>query len=117
MNNDYEHIYRGIGWYLNNGNFVRNRNKNIIFVGKQETMSNDIETLSSILNKPLKNIDEIRKNVYSSNESKYLSPLAITNLIEFYKNTDYAALIALKEYNWIDQEILDSYYTYTSDII
>jgi hypothetical protein len=114
MNSRIEHIYKGIGWYLNNGNFVRKRNKNILFVGKQETMKQDIESLGKILNKPFDKNLKVRTNIYSSNDSKYLSPLAIKNIIDFYKDTDYAALIALKDYGWITQETLDSYYFYSS---
>jgi len=105
------HIYRGIGWYLNNGNFVKNHNKNIFFVGKQETMGEDIKKLGTLLNKKLKN-EETRINNYSTAESKYLSPLAIKNIIRFYKYTDYAALIELNKHGWISDSVLDLYYTY-----
>lgn len=107
------HIFKGIGWYLNNGKFVENNINKILFVGKQETMKEDIEKLSGILNINL-NIDiVVRENIYSSEESKYLSPIAITNLIEFYKNTDYAALKQLNKYGWISDEVLASYYKYS----
>ena len=88
-------------------------NKKILFVGRQENMKEDIDKLSIIVNKPLDNDLKVRTNVYSSNESKYLSPLAINNIINFYKNTDYAALIELKKYGWITEETLDSYYFYS----
>jgi hypothetical protein len=105
------HIYRGIGWYLNNGRFVRKHNNNIIFVGKQETMEEDIEGLSVVLNKELKN-EETRINNYSTKESKYLSPLAIKNIIKYYKYTDYAALIELNKHGWISDSVLELYYKY-----
>ena len=112
MNYDFENIHRGIGWYLNNGNFVKNNNHKILFVGKQETMNEDIEKLSGILNVKLNTEHVVRKNIYSSKESKYLSPLAITNLIEFYKDTDYKSLIELNKHGWISDEVLALYYTY-----
>jgi hypothetical protein len=112
MNDPLEHINKGIGWYLNNGKFVKNHNKKIVFVGKQETMEEDIEKLSVVLNKEIKNDEETRINYYSTKESKYLSPLAIKNIIRFYKNTDYAALIELNKHGWISDEVLDLYYTY-----
>jgi hypothetical protein len=111
MNNPLEHINKGIGWYLNNGRFVRNRNSNIIFVGRQETMDEDLQKLGIILDKEIKN-DETRINHYSSKESKYLSPLAIENIKNYYKNSDYAALIELNKHGWISDETLDSYYIY-----
>jgi len=111
MNNPLEHINKGIGWYLNNGRFVKNRNDKIVFVGKQETMNEDIKKLGVLLNRELKN-DETRINYYSTKESKYLSPLAIENIKKYYKNTDYAALIELNKHGWISNEILNLYYTY-----
>ena len=112
MNYDFENIHRGIGWYLNNGIFVRNRNHNILFVGKQETMKEDIEKLSGILKVKLNTEHIVRRNIFSSTQSKYLSPLAIQNLIEFYKDTDYAALKELNKHGWISDEVLALYYTY-----
>ena len=106
------HINIGIGWYLNNGDFIEIYNDKILFVGKQESMEEDIEKLGKILDKPLNKNIKIRNNIYSSEESKYLSPLAINNLIEFYKDTDYKALIELKNYGWISDEVLASYYMY-----
>lgn len=113
MNYNFENIYRGIGWYLNNGNFVENNNHKILFVGKQETMEGDIEKLSGILNVKLNTEHVVRKNIYSSEQSKYLSPLAIANLIEFYKDTEYAALKQLNKHGWISDEMLALYYTYS----
>jgi hypothetical protein len=125
-----EHIFKGIGWYLNNGKFIKNKNNKILFVGKLETMDSDIQLLKETLiknnidiktsiqntenteNTENRSLKIIRKNIYIKDESKYLSPLAIQNLIEWYKNTDYTALQQLKEYDWITQETLDSYYTY-----
>jgi hypothetical protein len=111
MNSPLEHINKGIGWYLNNGKFVRNHNSNIIFVGRQETMDEDIERLGVLLKKELKS-DKIKINNYSSKESKYLSPLAIENIVNYYKDSDYAALIELNKHGWISDETLKSYYTY-----
>lgn len=106
------HIFRGIGWYLNNGDLVKNNNNKILFVGRQESMKRDIEKLNIILDNKLKPSNDKMVNKFSPEESKYLSPLAIANLIEFYKNTDYAALIELKNHGWIDEEVLESYYKY-----
>jgi hypothetical protein len=114
FDNDFNgnHFLYGIGWALNNGNFVKNRNNRILFVGKQETMKEDIERLGKILNVNLNSNKKVRENIYVSEESKYLSPLAIKNIIEWYKNTDYKALEELQKHGWITQESLDSYYKY-----
>ena len=113
MNMGDGHIFKGIGWYLNNGKFVKERNNDILFVGKTETMSEDITNLSLLYNTDLNTNIIVRKNNVSSKESKYLSPLAIENIIEFYKDTDYAALIELNKHGWISDEVLALYYTYT----
>jgi len=119
MSMENTHIFKGIGWYLNNGNFVKNRYASILFVGKIETIKEDIIALGykmiiNINNSLLSDIPCI-KNKNDSNElnkSKYLSPLAIQNLIEWYTSTDYAALQELYNYNFITKETLDSYYLY-----
>jgi len=111
MHMPHEHIYKGIGWYLNNGKFIKNHNEKILFVGKMETMDEDIEKLGVLLNKKLKP-DEKRINYYSSKESKYLSERAIENIIDFYKDTDYSALIELNKHGWISDKVLALYYTY-----
>ena len=110
MNSSYGHTYKGIGWYLNNGKFIKKRNNKILFVGKLETINSDIILLEKKLKIKFSRIFYIRKN--NSILSKYLSPLAIRNIINFYKNTDYKALEELHNYGWISKEILDSYYKY-----
>ena len=107
-----EHIFKGIGWYLDNGDFVEKNNNRILFVGKQERMDEDINKLSKVIDITLDKSIRVRENIYVDREMKYMSPLAIKNIIEFYKNTDYLALEVLHKYNWISKETLDSYYIY-----
>ena len=112
MNSLEEHIYKGIGWYLNNGNFVKNRNNRILFVGKQETMVEDIKALGLKLNITLNENLKLRENVYVDKKMKYLSEIGIRNIINFYKDTDYAALEQLYIHGWISIDTLNSYYLY-----
>jgi hypothetical protein len=107
-----EHLHRGIGWYLENGEFIKNNSHKIIFVGRQEYMKDDIKRLSSLLNVDLDETTKLRENVYLDKSMKYLSPLAINNIINWYKDTDYAALQELCRHGWINQNLLSSYYTY-----
>ena len=107
-----EHLFKGIGWYLNNGNFIVKNNSRILFVGKLETMKDDIETLGKLLNIQVNSDLKLRENVYVDKSMKYLSPLAIQNIINWYKSTDYAALEQLHNYGWITKEFLESYYKY-----
>jgi len=106
-----EHIYKGIGWYLYNGDFVKKYNNNIFFVGTIEDINNDI----SMLNKKLESniiVPKIRVTKKYGSRPTDLSDKAVKNIIDFYSNTDYKALKILKEKEWISKETLDSYYLY-----
>ena len=109
----FNHLKCGIGWYLKNGDFIKEHNDKIYFVGRQETMDEDFSTLCKKLSiGPINNMQRLNENVLSKVEDKNLSELAIKNIIEWYKDTDYAALIQLEKYGWITKEVLDSYYIY-----
>jgi len=109
----FNHLKCGIGWYLNNGEFIKEHNDKIFFVGRQENLTEDFSKLCQKLEiDNIDNTNKINENILSTPEDKYLSPLAIKNIIEWYKDTDYAALIELKNHGWITEEILASYYTY-----
>jgi hypothetical protein len=112
-----QHLFNGIGWYLNNGNFIKNNKNKILFVGKTETMKDDIRSLSKKLGCVLDENKKVRENVYVDKSMKYLSPLAIKNIIDHYKNTDYAALDVLCNYGWISKETLESYYKYEHTVL
>jgi hypothetical protein len=115
MNSDDEHLSKGIGYYLNNGKFIETNYNNILFVGKLETMKEDINKLSIKLDVELKDDVKFRENIYLDKSMKYLSPLAIKNIINWYKDTDYLALQVLLKYGWINQEVLSSYYVYNNE--
>jgi hypothetical protein len=112
MKREEEHLFKGIGWYLNNGKFVEKNNSRIFFVGKLETMKEDIDALGLKLGLTLNSNLKLRENIYIDNSMKYLSPLAIENIINWYKTTDYAALEELYNHGWITKEFLESYYKY-----
>ncbi len=104
-----EHISKGIGWYLTNGEFIKNHNKNILFVGKVETINADMKRLSIILNIPAEvKINKVREN--DKLLSSYLSPLAVNNLLSFYRETDYKAIRELYACGWIDEKTFQSYW-------
>ena len=110
MNSDVEHIFKGIGWYLYNGDFVEKNHSKIIFVGTCENMADDMIKLSNLLNIKINNKKHMRKN--TNNDNKYLSPKAIKNIINFYKDTDYKALQKLVEYNFITKDLFEKYHHY-----
>lgn len=115
MNSVEEHLFKGIGWYLDNGEFLNKNNEKILFVGKLENMKEDIKNLSKKLEINLNENLKLRENTYLDNTMKYLSPLAIKNIINWYKNTDYAALEQLYKYGWLSKEEFNSYYIYNND--
>lgn len=112
MMHEEEHLYKGIGWYLDNGNFIEEKHNDIMFVGTLENMKEDISKLSNILCVSLDSELKLRENVYIDKSMKYLSTLAINNIIEWYKNTDYASLRKLLDYGWITEKIFSSYLMY-----
>jgi len=115
MSCDLEHINKGIGWYLHNGKFIENKHNNILFVGRTENMKECINQLSIKLGINLDNSIKLRENIYINKSMKYLSPLAIKNIIEWYKDTDYAALQQLLNYEFINEEIFYSYFIYNNE--
>tara|TARA_B100001758_G_scaffold247925_1_gene268604 strand:+ start:5937 stop:6686 length:750 start_codon:yes stop_codon:yes gene_type:complete len=112
MNNTTEHIYKGIGWYLQNGEFVKHKHKQILFVGSIENIKQDCKTVCKLLNINFISHNPIRVN---NNNNTFLSNKAITNLMNFYKNTDYKAIQELYKYNFISEELFDSYQNYTNN--
>jgi hypothetical protein len=112
MNHPTEHLQKGIGWYLQNGAFVDTCKDAIFFVGRLEHMRDDIDALSSKLGVPLDNTLKLRENVYMDPSKKILSELAIKNIIDWYKDTDYKALEQLKTHGWIDETTYLSYFAY-----
>lgn len=111
MNCELEHMYKGIGWYLHNGKFIEENHKKILFVGCQENMKKDVDDLSKIIMP----INDTNKKIRENKSSNiYLSDIAIKNLLNFYKDTDYKTLEILHKYNFIEKKLLDEYYTYNT---
>ena len=112
MNREEEHIYKGIHWYLHKDNFLNKKRNNILFVGKTESMKEDIINLSNILGVKLDENLKIRENIYVKKSMKYMSPLAIQNILDFYKDTDYALLKQLLSDGWINETTYNMYHKY-----
>lgn len=105
----HQHISKGIGFYLSNGDFVDNNHDNIIYVTRNEYLDEDIKKLGEMLNI---NINTYKSHRLSNNKKEYLSPKAIENIKTYLKDTDYKALESLRKYDLISQEYLDYCYTY-----
>ena len=100
-----------MSWYLDNGEFVKKAHKNIVYVVKQETLNDDINNISKLIKENITHNSSNDKRV-NTDKDEYLSPLAIKNLKEFFKDTEYKTLETLYKYNFIDKEYLDYCYTY-----
>ena len=113
MSNQQEHIYKGIGWYLDNGQFVDRHVSQIGFVGRLEYMRNDFEMLldhfqlKSLIDGPITHSRKGRGGF-----STELSKLAVENIRKYYAKTDYKALDTLKINGFIGQDTIDEYNEY-----
>lgn len=112
MSREEEHLKKGIYWYLGKDNFMNKNRENILFIGKLESMTEDILKLSEILSVKLDEKMKLRENIYIDKSMKYLSPLAIKNIIDWYKDTDYATLKQLLIDGWIDEATYNMYHIY-----
>lgn len=109
MNSETEHINKGVGFYFDNGEFIKKNRNCIMYVGRFEHMEHDFREITDHLYL----MRELpKKRVNKSNSSKHLSELAVKNLLEFYKDTDYKALQVFHEEGFLDKETLDSYYKF-----
>ena len=105
-----EHIYKGIGWYLDNGDFVDLNYKKILFCGSIEAIKSDFDVLVSryySFADPPPVLSHIRKN--QSRLSIDLSRTAKANVFSFYKDTDYRAIERLASYNLISEQLFELY--------
>ena len=110
MNSPIEHIFKGIGWYLYDGNFIEKNHNKIIFVGTCENMAVDMGRLGNLLNMNINNKLKLRENKYEND--KFLSEKAIKNILDFYRETDYKSLQKLVEYNFITKDLFEKYHNY-----
>ncbi len=109
-NEQVEHISKGIGWYLHNGEFIEKNLRNISFVGTLENIGQDLNLLSELLKTDVNQSQYKRRNIY--HYDKGLSDLAIGNLLEFYRPSDYKALGVLHRHGFISDETLEDYCEY-----
>ena len=114
MQYPYEHLYKGIGGYLHNGDFIRKYHSQIIFTGRLEYLKNDMEKFSSKNNIGLtfnsSRLQKIRSN--SDCFSKFLSSKAIENIISWYQKTDFESIKVLCDYNFLPQSYYEECFKY-----
>ena len=104
-----EHLYKGIGWYLHNGELIKRFSENIKFVGCVETIEKDIQIAKSLFGLNITSDQTKRKRLGLSSSMDSLTALAIRNLQQWYQNTDYQAIQSLYNHGLISEDIY-SYY-------
>lgn len=104
----HNHMYRDMAYYLNDGQFIIDHHKDIIFVGTQENFDDDMLELKKILGIPI-HTEFKNHHIQKYNKSKYLSPLAIENLKKNYEK-DYYCIELLVKYGLIDYNKVKSYF-------
>ena len=107
---NYVGFFKGYNYFFDNGNFIDKYYKQIIYIGIIENMDNDLNNLAKILNINIKDkkINCYRKNSYNI----ILSDLAIKNICDIFKNTEFKCIKKLYELNLISKEICESYLNY-----
>lgn len=113
MTHNQEHIFKGIGWYLRNGLFVKKCFRQFLFVGRIENFDADFRRFLDLASFPdwFQGVPEIkRKN--KEILSRSLSDRAIKDLRKFYSGSDYKALAALAKYRLLDKDVLEEYNYY-----
>jgi len=108
-NTEVEHINKGLGWYLQNGDFVKHHHDSIKFVGRVEYISEDLGHLSKLLGTPVGAAEKEREGYIKQIQSLTLSSLAITNIKKFYEKTDYYTLKSMLKYKLIDTQTYEDY--------
>jgi len=105
-----EHMARGIGYHLHNGQWVKRHHKRIFMVGCLESMDADYAKLLEKLNIP-KSISPPAGHHRAGSKAydKSLSPLARRNITAAIEHSDFAALKALAEHGHLSAERLESY--------
>ena len=102
-------LFKGIGWYLHNGELIKKFSENIKFVGCVETLNKDLETASNLFNLNVNSDQIARKRSGLKGGRNQLSETAVQNLQRWYHDTDFRAIQILHEHGFIKQDIY-SYY-------
>ena len=104
-----EHLFKGIGWYLHDGELIKRFSQNIKFVGCVETLNKDLETASNLFNLNVNSDQIARKRSGLKGGRNQLSEKAIQNLQRWYRDTDFRAIQILHEHGFIKEDIYNYY--------
>lgn len=114
MTHEREHIFKGLGWYLSNGLFLKKCFRQLVFVGRIENFTRDFQRLCNLVSFPesCQGVPD-KKRANHKKLDCYLSDQAIKNLRKFYANSDYKTLATLVKYRLLEQEVLEEYNCYS----
>jgi len=104
MQHPSEHIAKGIGWYLYNGELATRQHRTM-FVGSVEDMRSDMVRLSKLLGVDWKH-DTIADARATAHECS-ISEKGVQNLRRWYNSTDYTALRELVRIGLLDPTLYD----------
>jgi hypothetical protein len=102
------HIVKDLCYYLDNGKFIEEHYKDIIYVGTQENMDNDLLELKELLNIP-DNMKIKSYHVNKNNKNTHLSDLAKKNLQQFLKK-EYDCIQLIIDKGLIEPNKIKSYF-------
>ena len=101
MNSNYEHIKKGIAWYLHKGKFIEKNHHKFLMVGNIETFGDDLNRLLKKLNlEPYEAEPHLRKTKIRTKNK--ISEISKQYLIKNYLADDYLCLELLKEKSLIN---------------
>jgi hypothetical protein len=109
MTNNTEHIFKSLGYYTNNGEIIKKYHHKIEIISS-EYFKKDIKKIYLKLYKG-NYIDNDVKLRAVNKKNTNLSKLAIQNLYNFYKDTDYKTIEIMYKYNLISNELYHKYVT------
>ena len=100
MRDQTEHIFKGMGYYLNNGAVVDKYHEKMNVV-RTENMNEDLRRFAGLFDI---HVESTPKRVRANSHAPHgnLTDLARQNIYNFYRNSDYLALDALIRYNLIE---------------
>ena len=104
MQSPSEHLAKGIGWYLENGAFVRQHHRRM-FVGSVENMDADKRRLSQLLGGNLERTGGLHER--TTHHDAKISAKGVRNLRQWYNNTDYATLRELVRLGLLNPKLYD----------
>ena len=108
-----EHFHKGISWYLDGGEFVKRHYRKIIFVGRTESIDEDVLAYSKKLGLSQRLVPKKRSSQQAA--KIYLSKTSADNLAELFERSEFKTLEVLRDHGFLQQETYVDYQTPCKD--